>query len=500
MIKTLKELAKDTFTYGFASALGQIIGFLLLPIYTTHLSVRDYGVMAMITFISMFFTPLANLGITNAIFRRFNLHKEESSQIKSLSTGSIFVFFSSLVLLYLGFFFSRELTYLLVNDVKYEYLVKISLITSFFVSLAQVFTVVLRARRKVTQIATVRVIELLITIGFSVYFVVALKLGIEGIVKGALIGSVFGCLMQYILCFKMIKFKLKIDELKELLKYGLPFLPHRLMSFGLGFVSQFFIKEFIGLEETGLYNIAFRFTLPLGFIIGSVQSAWVPIKFQTHREEGSKSAVIFRQLISFYFIILILLYSGSAILGPELLRLMTASEYHNAVYILPFVLLVPFSRGIYYMLGTGFEFTKNTKPMPLVSGAGIIALFVIGYFSLDALGIYGIILGLIASWIVMASVIRYFAVTRFFVPINLKLIVKLFILAVLLGFTVYLIQNKTIGIRLIVETILVIFSISVFIKLILDNKDLESLDIKKYPIFSKLYSFLLPILNSIKNK
>jgi len=498
MLKTLKNLTKDTFTYGFASVLGQIIGFLLLPIYTTHLSTKDYGVMAMITFISMFFAPLANMGVTNAIFRRFNLHKEEELQVTSLSIGSIFVLVSSLVLLTIGFVFSKEITYLLVDDIKYQSLIKLSLITAFFVSVGQVFTVVLRAKRKVTQIAIVRITELLITVGFAIYFVVILKLEVEGIVKAGLIGSIFGFLIQYVLCFSLIKFRVDVTELKELLKYGLPFLPHRLLAHGSNFLSLYFIKEFIGLSETGLYNIALRFTLPLAFIIGSVQSAWVPIKFQIHRVEGEKSALIFRQLISFYFIIITLLFTGVIILGPELLRLMTVIEYHSAVYLLPFVLLVPFSKGIYFMFGTGFEFTNNTKPMPLISGSGIIALIVITYFLHTPFGVYGIIIGLIASWLTMAIVMRYFAIKRFYVPINFKLIAQLFFITIILGIIIFAIQGLSVGVRISIEIVLAILSVGFFISLFIFNKDLQTLELNKYPMFNKLNSILIPVIKRIK--
>ncbi|MET2984689.1 lipopolysaccharide biosynthesis protein [Aureibaculum conchae] len=498
MKKALKDLTKDTFTYGFASFLGQIIGFLLLPIYTTHLSTKDYGIMAMLTFISLFFAPLANMGVTNAIFRRFNLHKDEFLQIKSLSVGSIFVVFTSLAWFIAGFMFSKELTLLLVDEIKYEPLVKLCLVTSFFVSVGQIFTVVLRAQRRVMQISIVKVIQLLITVGCTIYFVVVLLKGVEGIILGTLIGSVFAFLIQYILCFKWFKFSTDFMELKALLKYGLPFLPHRLMAFGSGFLSQFFIKEFIGLSETGLYNIALRFALPLAFIIGSIQSAWVPIKFQVHREEGENSALIFRQLISFYFIILLLLFAGSITFGPELLRVMTASEYHAAVYLVPFVLLIPVSQGIYFMLGTGFEFTENTKPMPLVSGSGLLVLSVLGYFLIDVVGIYGVVFGLIASWLTMAILIRYFSNQRFYVPINFKLILKIVILFLLLVGVIFSIQSLSLIPRLSIESLTILAILAIFVYFIVFNEDLRTLNIQKYPLFNKLNKFILPIRNLVK--
>ncbi len=498
MIEALKNLTKDTFTYGFASILGQIIGFLLLPLYTTYLTTQDYGVMAMITFISMFFAPLANMGVTNAIFRRFNLHKDERLQITSLSIGTIFVFASSLIWLILGFILSNSITRLLVDDIVYLHLIQISLITAFFVSVGQVFTVVLRARRKVTQIAAVRIAELLITVGFTIYFVVVLKLKVEGVVKGALIGGISGFLLQYLLCFQMIKLRFDFNELKELLKYGIPFLPHRLIAYGSIFLSQFFIKEFIGLTETGLYNIALRFSLPLTFVINSVQSAWVPIKFQIHREEGANSTLVFRRLISFYFVVILLIFSLCVSIGPELIRLMTTLEYHKAIKYLPVALLVPFAKAIYFMAGTGFEFTNDTRPMPIISGSGLIILFVVASFSHEKFGVYGIIIALIASWLTMAIIMRYFAVKRFYVPINFKLITTLFIMAILTGTIVFLLQVLSSPVRITSEVLTVLMSVTVFVVLLIYLDDLKALDVKKYPMFSKLNKILIPLAKYIK--
>ena len=67
----------------------KIIGFVLLPVYTRYLTEAEYGALAMFAFIALFFTPLSNLGMTNAIFRRFSLAKDEQERQRVLSTGLI---------------------------------------------------------------------------------------------------------------------------------------------------------------------------------------------------------------------------------------------------------------------------------------------------------------------------------------------------------------------------------------------------------------------------
>ena len=80
MFRKLISLLSDTLTYGTSSLIGQVLNFLLLPLYTRYLGVTDFGVIGMLIVVMMLFGPLANLGMTNAIFRRYSLSKDEDTR------------------------------------------------------------------------------------------------------------------------------------------------------------------------------------------------------------------------------------------------------------------------------------------------------------------------------------------------------------------------------------------------------------------------------------
>ena len=488
MLKVLKDLGKDSLIYGASQFLSNVIGFILIPLYTIYLTPKDYGIIGMLAFIGLFYIPIANSGISNAIFRRFNLHVDEKKQKTALTTGFFFVLFNSIFFLILGLLITKSLALFLVDDLEFSFLVKLSLYTSFFGSLGNIFSVILRAKRKVTLIAIVRIIELLITIGITVYLVVYIQIGVDGVLFGGLIGRASSFFLQMILCLDTLSGKFNLKELKSLLSYGLPFLPHRLLTYGSTFLGQYFIKEFLGLEANGLYSIALRFTLPLAFIVGSVQSAWVPIKFQIHREEENRESV-FKRIISIYLIILLALFMGLSMLGPELIRLMTPDEFLKSVEIFPFVLLIPMFKSLYFMLGTGFEYTNDTRPAPLISGVGLIALLISTYILIYPFNIYGAILGVVISWAAMALMVRYFATKRFYVPINWKIIGIVFSGVIILVSIAFTIQSEFTNRPLLRWTIeALVISILGFIILftLIRSDDFKSLDLNRYLIFGSL--------------
>lgn len=412
MFKKLLNLLSDSATYGIGGMLGQLIGFLLLPLYTRYLTPEDYGVWAMLAIIAMLFGPLANLGMTNAIFRRFNLCQDADERGEVLSTGLASVVASTLWLLLLCQLAAVPITVLFLEDAGLVPLVRLTLLSAALSALGAVPQVTLRADRRVRAAATVNVLNVILSASLTVWLVAGAGLGVLGVVLGGLVASLVITMLYFLLTLSSFRRTISLATWRYMLSYGLPLVPHRLQAVGLALFGQFMVGKMLGLQAAGLYNIAVKVAVPLKFVVGAVQQAWVPYKFQIHAQD-SDPAAFFRSATTYYVAGISYLWVGVSLWGPEVLRLMTAESFHAAALLVPFVALIPVSKGLYYMLGTGFEFTDNTKPMPLVSAAGLVVV-VLGAFALIPwLGPLGAALATVAGWLVMTVAIYLLAQRRF---------------------------------------------------------------------------------------
>ena len=494
-MKVFKELALDSLVYGASNFLGRLIGFFLLPLYTQYLSTFDYGIIAMMSFITIFYTPLSSMGITNAIFKVFNREDDPERKRVVLSSGAIAVTVNAVILFLLGYLLADFLTYLLVDDKNYRNVFLLALSAAFFTSISAVFSVVLRANRKVLQIGLIRIVELLLTVGFTIYYVVYLREGLIGVFYGSFIGTLAALILSLILCRSFLVPKFSRPDLKEMLAYGLPFLPHRLLTYGSGFAAQYIMKVYLGVAAVGVYDVAVRFAVPLAFIVGSVQSAWVPIKFQIHKEEGENGPAVFRRVITTYLFVILFLFTSMTIFVPEVVLFLMPEEFHAAAQLMPYVLLVHLARSFYFMLGTGFDFTTNTKPLPLVSGAGFVIMIGLGIIGIKYFGTVGAVLSVSLSWITMATMIRYFSIRRYYIPLNFKgfawngVVSVVSIIASVLIYT----SLDNFWLRIGAE-IIAFLGISVWIALIVrSSDDFKSLNLGKYPVFGKLNGLLIKL-------
>ena len=488
-MKALKELLKDSLTYGLTDALSRIISFLLIPLYTSYLTPSDYGIISLVAYVYTFFLVIASFGTTNAIFRRYNIHQHHNEQTETLSTSSLFLLITSSFLLVIAKTFSEEISRSILGTTDYEELINIAILGAFFNCLGNVFQVILRAQRKVKKIAVISLLKLVLTISTTIYLVVVVEMGVKGVILANAAGAILTSVLLFLMSRRALSFSFKLQELKALLLYGIPFIPHKIISQVSLFLPAFLLRNYIGLDAAGLYDISLKFALPLGFIVSSIQKSWVPMKFQIHREEDlEKRKSTFSNLISAYFIGVGFVCCAYSLVGPEILRLMTSSaEYKEAALYLPFVLLITFATGFYFMMGTGFENTDNPKELPIASMLALVLIFGIGFSFTPIIGILAVIFAVFIAFLSQGLLMRYFSIKKFHIPLNTRLIFLITFSAVLFSTISHFIQRQSFSYRW--NFILVIYLfLFIIIVVILRNK--RTLILKKYGHLFKRMSFL----------
>ena len=69
MYDQIKKLGKQSVIYGLGGILTQIVGILLIPIYSRYLTPEDYGVVQILLVTAGFLSIVMELGFKTALFR-----------------------------------------------------------------------------------------------------------------------------------------------------------------------------------------------------------------------------------------------------------------------------------------------------------------------------------------------------------------------------------------------------------------------------------------------
>jgi O-antigen/teichoic acid export membrane protein len=486
MLDRLRELISDSMTYGFSSVLRQAIGFFLLPLYTRYLTPEDYGLLALLGIITMLFLPLSNLGVSNAIFRYYNLEKDEQQRIVVLSTGFWSLVLTSVLGLGLCSMLAEPISILLLKLPIYRDLVILTLIGATFDSITQVPQAILRADRRVKLAASLNVFGLLISILLTIGFVVPLKMGVLGIMYANLFSSIisFAAILYFVI--KSLQFSFDLHTWQAMISYGLPFLPHRVMSMGMTQFGIYMISQMIGAQQVGLYSIAMRIIMPLQMVVNSVQQAWVPFKFQIFAEDD-QAPQTFRSITTYYVALTTYLWLGVSIWGPELVRLMTTAEFHDVTTLVPFVALVPVAQGWYFMFGTGIELSNNTKPLPVVSFLGLVAVVIGALILVPVAGAYGAALATVIGWCVMTGSIYVVSQRRVIILYDWRTMFQFQLCSLFLALISFWAQDQSFILRIAVAVLAsCIYPLVLYIVLSRNDTEQERLNILRIRILTLL--------------
>lgn len=453
MLRKLLSLLSDAAIYGVSSLLSQLIGFLLLPLYTRFFTPAEFGIVAMLMIVMMLFGPLGNLGMTSAVFRRFNQAPDDATSRTVLGTGLVSVIAASILLLAVSLPFAAAIAADFVGDATTTHLVRLCLLSATLNTIAQVPNVTLRARRNVKTAAGLNLASVIISICTSIFFIVGLGLGVRGWVYGILAADTALLTLSLAATWRLYDLRFSRAVWRSMLSYGLPFVPHRFQAIALAQFSQYMVREMLGLNEAGIYAIATKFALPVGFAINAVQEAWIPFKFQMHAQEAD-SRPFFRSLFTYYYAAVTYLWVGVSLWGFDVVRLMTPPVYHPAAYLVPVLGLLRVSQGLYFMMGTGLELTDHTRAYPMISLVGLVTVIGSAFALIGPLGPAGAALASVLGWMAMAAVLYVLAQRRFGIDYDWPTIGCFTLLATLCIGAGYAVQGGALWVRLTVYLVI----------------------------------------------
>ena len=109
---SIKNLSIDTLIYGFGNVFTRLITFLLLPLYTNILTPSEYGIITIIYVFMGFMNIIYHYGLDSSFLKYYAKEKNIKNQKTIFSTAFFLNLFSSIILSFLIFLFSKQLSFL----------------------------------------------------------------------------------------------------------------------------------------------------------------------------------------------------------------------------------------------------------------------------------------------------------------------------------------------------------------------------------------------------
>ncbi len=490
MFSKLLRLSKQSIIYGFGVVVSQAVGFLLLPLYTRYLTLVDYGTLEIFTTTQGLLSIIFILGLTTAMFMSYFSYQDEQSKNKVVSTTLLFIHVTSLCFTLFLLILANNFSLWIFNSPNFSIYFHIVFLTLFFDTAVIITMQVFRAKEEPNKYVVTSLFRLLLNIGLNIYFVVVVKKGILGILISNLITAMILYCILIPITFRRTGFKFCINDMKKMLKYGLPLVPGGLGTWIMNALDRYFLQFLSTTTALGLYSIGYKFGMAIQLlIVGPFTLAWAPFYWSTFKEKNAQK--IYANVLTYFFAVSIFVALSISVLSREILIIMTTPSFYDAYKVIPLIALSYVLYGCYHILSVGFNLKKKTKYVPFIVGTGALTNIGLNLLLIPNYGMMGAGVATVISYLLLPF--GSYLVSQKYYPINYEWgrIIKIFIAALI----VYIGSLFIINDSAILASILKLFSIlgfPILLYLFRFFKDEETRKVKH--IFNTVYTKLRSIL------
>ncbi|PTX14598.1 O-antigen/teichoic acid export membrane protein [Pontibacter mucosus] len=451
-----KKLVGQTAAYGLSSIVGRALNYLLVPVYTSVFLPAEYGVVSYLYAFVGFFNILYTYGMETAFFRFANKpdadQKKLYRQVFSLIISSSAVFTAILILAsgaiadYKGY-----------TPQEQNYIIWLALILAIDAIVAIPFAW-LRLQNKAVKFASIKLANILITVGANLFFLVICRniyegqylQGLQPLVSQVydpdfgigyifLINLVANALLIPMLWreFSIFRFELNKKLLHPMLVYAYPLLFMGMAGMVNEVIDRILLEEWLpegfypqhsNEAVVGIYSACYKLSIFMTLAIQAFRYAAEPFFFSQAQDKNSPQT--FALIMKWFVIACAFIFLFISANLEDFALFLRSAAYREGIMVVPVLLLANLFLGVYYNLSVWFKLTDKTKYGTYISFGGAAVTILFNLLLIPVLGYMGSAIATLICYASMAAVSYVLGQRHYPIPYPTKTIMAYVLLAV----------------------------------------------------------------------
>lgn len=380
-------LLKNAFIYTLLQLINKGVPFLLLPILTRYLTPGDYGMIANYnTFVGVLniFIGLSMPGAVGVNY--FQLKKIELQKY----IGNVFnlLAFTTFIASVFVFVFHELIFEKFSIPVIWLYIAIIMALTQTF---TEINLTLWRSQQKAKPFALYELAQTFLNVIISLILVVILKYGWEGRITGSAVSTILFGLLSIIFIYKRgyALFNYSLEYIKDILKFGIPLIPHKIALWMRAGVDILLITSIVGVAQTGLYSIGYTFGSIVGIFASAFNNAYSPYLFEKLKNITDENKFKIVKFTYFYFIGIIVFAIGLSTIFAFILPYFIGEKFQGANKFIIWIALAYAFNGMYMMVVNYIFYVKKTHLLSMITISMSIIHVLLSYLLIKSFGAIG---------------------------------------------------------------------------------------------------------------
>ena len=360
-----RRFFKHTLIFGIGGLIGQLVPFILLPLYTNYLTPAEYGILDVLFLATDIISAVFLIGGIRLAAMTFYRQAESEEMRRRIA-----VTISSLLLIAVTAAIFLSVCFIDYIDLFFKTGEKKILAFGLAVALLESFTAVpmtlTQARLESLRFVLTSIVMAFARLGLCIYFVAWLHWGIWGFLYAqAIVSVVFGL---YLTSRELWIGSLSPDftKWKEIFVFALPLVPNGILAFIYWSSGRIFILHMgpyeheAALGAVGLYALASKIvaiTPVLG--TGPLTQVWTVEMYDVYKKPDAARVFgnfMLRLLCVKAFAVLLI-----SVFAREFVRVVSDSSFHDAAAFVPFLGFCSFLSLLIGQMKNTFFITRKTN-------------------------------------------------------------------------------------------------------------------------------------------
>ena len=405
------KLFKSTMAYTIADALSKGVAFLTLPLVSSYIMPEELGIATNFEVLVSILSLLAGLAVVNALpYFYYERTKHEISVLVSSLISLILalnVFFAVLIMMFTGLLDS-----LLHLKLAFQ-IFSVVLVLSQLVS--GINMVLFRLEEKPKAFVTFQLAQTMIYVVCLFLFVIHLRMEGAGKIYSLIVSYGVMVLIHFYCLYKrgILTLNISYDEIKTLLRFGIPLLPHSLSFWIKSGLDKVLITAYCGLAANGLYSMAMSFGAVYSIFVTAFNNAFVPylqkrLNGMTEETEAHEKVrivkltyKIFGGFCGLYFIAVLFCWVS--------IKYLLDIRYSPSFQFIPWIIL-SLTITSFYSLVIQYPYTvKKTLGLGIITFSGSIVQFLLTFILIRNIGVDGIKYSLVLGALIIAGGVWWYS-------------------------------------------------------------------------------------------
>ena len=465
-MKIYKKLAGQTIVYGMGTVIPRLLNYAILTFYYTRLfTVEQFGVITELYAYVTFLMVILTFGTETGFFK-FSSGKSDDTVFSTLvgflfSTSTLFIFFILST--------RNTISEILDYSGNVEFISMLGIIVGID-AFSTIGFAKLRLEENGIKFSMLKIINVLATIFFVLFFyewlphmiensVFALFIDLRSDVTYVLLSNLLASFLVLVLLlpeYFNIKFRFKIELLREILLYSLPLLVSGLAGIINETLDRVLLRHLIkngdeAIYALGIYGANYKIAVLILIFIQMFRFAIEPFYFSYYENKDHK--IIYAQIMRLFIAVLLIL-SMIIIFYIDFIKYFIDAKFHEGLRIVPVILVSYIFYGVFFNLSIWYKLTKRTIYAIFLTSVGAIITILINMLFVSRFSYMASAYGHLFSYAFM-MVLSYLVGRRYFkIDYKLKRIFEYVVVALVIFAIQYL--TNTINLRYILSGILII--------------------------------------------